>query len=475
MKKRILIVVIAITMIMNISFDWASYANYEKKENNDQIYGENPVMTIDFSDAILFENINNAVEGEKIDFVEGEIIVDGEVITFGYNNINKVDNDVSKEKIKKHIKDTVNDIISTDDAIFPKYKVKSSDIDSLTSNIKIHKIKVKEGDLDKLEAKYKNDKKVKIRKYYEKITGNKNDIKDDTKMKKISKLQKVFSSWLSIPVYAEVKGGEPQGNEGNEVEKLSINPNMGDRQDRLKQKDRQDGGVYNWLPNSFVLQVKEVSDRSDHLRQVNVGFTFDSERLSNLNIDDDEALEAEVLFYNYGRDEGIPENGLAYMYTKEFYAHNIPTYAYPYEDTRFLDKENMKTTDTSEFSEVSYCIGIANTRMLKPDTKYWWIIKGYPSELAQALNSIPTEGLAKLQFNRSYNYADHKLLSIISSTNGHDEWSVFNEEYEAAVEPLSFKNTIVPKRYEMEILDNDIKTKITKELDIDDIDMEGSY
>jgi hypothetical protein len=254
-------------------------------------------------------------------------------------------------------------------------------------------------------------------------------------------------------------GGEPIGKEGNFVEKISLHPHMGDRQDRLGLTQRDTGLQYNWLPDTCVVDVFEIN-ASTNLRQVSLGFTYNKEaRLTNLNIDDNEALEAEVLFYNYGPNEKIPSTGRAYIYTQEYWNHNIPAEAYPYVDTRFCDENKW----TGIIEEVSYCIGIANTNALEQGTKYWWLFQGMPQKYIETPYGnfpieVPDEGLAKVQFTRSYNFIN-PALNAIHESNGHDQWSVFNEEYEKIITSIDFKQYKVPKRLEFTINDDELYIK----------------
>jgi hypothetical protein len=129
-----------------------------------------------------------------------------------------------------------------------------------------------------------------------------------------------------------------------------------------------------------------------------------------------------------GSNEKILSTGRAYIYTQEHWNHNTPAEAYPYVDTRFLDKNKGMP---QKYIETPY--------------------GNFPIE-------VPDEGLAKVQFTRSYNFIN-PLLDLIHESNGHDEWSVFNEEYEKIITPIDFKQYKVPKRLEFTINDDELYIK----------------
>lgn len=183
-----------------------------------------------------------------------------------------------------------------------------------------------------------------------------------------------------------------------------------------------------------------------------------------MKLDQNEALEAEVVFYNYGPEKSyfnpnmggwqysstMPGRGYAYMKEQEYYNHNFPSEAYPYLDTRWGDSAN----------EGAFCIGIANSNALSPNVKYWWVIQGpvpvYINNSVFPDHYIPNEGGAKISFQRSYNYVSATLTGLGHPSNGHDTWSVFQEEYERLIQPLKFRDYKVPSRKEFNITNNEL-------------------
>lgn len=58
-------------------------------------------------------------------------------------------------------------------------------------------------------------------------------------------------------------------------------------------------------------------------------------------IDENEAIEIEALFYNYGSDTSIPGDGSAWMMEEaDYWVTNLPN---AYLDTRFMDSDNEKS------------------------------------------------------------------------------------------------------------------------------------
>ncbi|MFZ3589406.1 hypothetical protein ACOI1C_09020 [Bacillus sp. DJP31] len=118
---------------------------------------------------------------------------------------------------------------------------------------------------------------------------------------------------------AAVGGGNYNSGQCNPT---ATNPKCGDGQDRLKQAYRFNGSdsVYSWLPYYTTAKTKMLSNTSiSTTREVSVNFKWNSAALSNLNIDANEAIEAEVLFNNYGPSTGIPANGKGFMTAEPYY------------------------------------------------------------------------------------------------------------------------------------------------------------
>lgn len=97
-------------------------------------------------------------------------------------------------------------------------------------------------------------------------------------------------------------------------------------------------------------------------------YTFDEESLRNLNIDDNEALEMEIVLYNYANANSASERGSSFMPVlgeeeyRYFYS-NIPN---AYVDTSFGDSKE----------ELSFCVGCEDTHAYSADTQYYWAVTG---------------------------------------------------------------------------------------------------
>src|SRR5690606_21772302 len=142
------------------------------------------------------------------------------------------------------------------------------------------------------------------------------------------------------------------------------------------------GSVYNWLPVYLSASTSQVNSSTNE-RRVAVAWYWDQAGLNNLVVDGNEAIEAEVLFYNYGPGTGIPGNGYAYMnvYPPISWSTNLPN---GYLDTRFMDSGE----------EVSFAVGTATPQLLSANTTYSFSMNAFPAPF------IPSNGLWQINFQR---------------------------------------------------------------------------
>lgn len=234
------------------------------------------------------------------------------------------------------------------------------------------------------------------------------------KMDKEREKQRIIPTTDDGANILETRGG-PSYNWGM-CDTSAKNPRCGDGQDRLRMHD--DGGfnsstnrgAYNWLPRDVYGEAKTINTTT---RQVSVLFSWTNDRLNNLRIDNNEALEVEVLFYNYGQGVGIPQRGKAFMNQEPYsWSSNLPG---AYKDTRFLDDPR----------EPSYAVGTKYINDL--DTRTYSFVMN-----ARWYNTDNDDnGLWQINFSRGYYLVStHPGLRAYQELYGTDEWFIFNEEYE---------------------------------------------
>lgn len=240
--------------------------------------------------------------------------------------------------------------------------------------------------------------------------------KQDLMTSKNKKQATAAPSGASISI--EAVGG-PAYNYGA-CDPTSENPRCGDGQDRLRQKAgfHASGSTYDWLPYWVGGEVREI-DTSNHRREVRVDWQWDATGLSNLRVDSNEAIEAEVLFYNYGAGAGIPEQGMAYMWSyPTYWTSNLPG---GYQDTRFGD----------DGRDISFAVGTASTGSLSAGVKYYFIMQGFAESNSHYNLVTPTKGLYLIDFQRGYWFdSQNEPYRLVRGTG--TEWYVFNEEYETS-------------------------------------------
>lgn len=101
---------------------------------------------------------------------------------------------------------------------------------------------------------------------------------------------------------------------------------------------------YQWFPNE--VDVNFYTDVAENENRTKLWYKYDQSTLNNLNVDSNEALEMEVVFYNYNKSSTSQNNkGNAFQLIKSgsTWATNQPN---SYRDTNFLDNNQ----------EVSFCV-----------------------------------------------------------------------------------------------------------------------
>lgn len=210
-------------------------------------------------------------------------------------------------------------------------------------------------------------------------------------------LPKLFSETLSSDVssypidgshyFQRAVGGVTQYLWYNQITGLNsviyptaVSPYAGDGNNRT------DSG-YPWFPYYISLQTRQVGQWGR--TYVVLQFKFTEENLRNLNYDDNEALEMEVDFYNYARDEDIkdkhgniiesdrgvsfvPVRGNPIQYIEDGYDYDNPFIWYVnmgLKDVAYLD-----TAFEDNITTISSCVGISDTSVLEANRQYEWTI-----------------------------------------------------------------------------------------------------
>ena len=111
--------------------------------------------------------------------------------------------------------------------------------------------------------------------------------------------------------------------------------------------------------------------------------------IKDLNQDDNEALELEIVFYNYYDVEDNDLKGRSFIPTNCTITQWYANYENAYLDTNFMDGEY----------EESYCVGIDDTRVLEPNKAYRWGMN-FDDIITEQL--YPNDGRYKIQAQRGY-------------------------------------------------------------------------
>lgn len=189
-----------------------------------------------------------------------------------------------------------------------------------------------------------------------------------------------------------------------------LSPHAGDGNNRY-------ASGFQWFPD--YVDVNFYTDVVENENRTKLWYKYTTSTLAKLNVDSNEALEMEVVFYNYANASSVSNRGHAFQLLKSgsTWATNQPN---SYRDTAFCDSED----------EVSFCVGVDDTSDLKANTWYYWYINGTKGTTA---NNYANDGRFKVVAQRGY-----RAL-------GSGTWSVFSEEHESILSlGLSSNNNWVP-------------------------------
>ncbi len=160
---------------------------------------------------------------------------------------------------------------------------------------------------------------------------------------------------------------------------------------------------YQWFPDlvdvDFSTNVTATENRTK------LWYYYYPNTLKNLNVDSNEALEMEVVFYNYtssSTEASLKGSAFQYIKSGSTWATNQPN---SYRDTSFADSKN----------KVSFCVGVDDTSDLVANKWYYWYIDGTKGTTA---NNYRHDGRFVVTAQRGY-----RLI-------GSGAWSVFAEEHE---------------------------------------------
>jgi hypothetical protein len=339
---------------------------------------------------VSFMNIFQDDDALPYEF-RGTTNINGEIITFGLFNTDKIKSSVFLKRIDDQISNLVNSATSNKDSTQiseniekAKQSLKITSLSFIDTKSQIEKTQKKITDINNTMALLDNDKfgiktisKIErenflksmqkskdsipnreinnapvtgesfndLKKYKEnakKIIEGKKQIKEKQYSSQNSIIKNLLSSLIAYTTLA--KGGESFTDKSCDSGAWNP-PNLycGDKQDRLKQKRRFNGSdtVYSWIP-TWVRSTTSNINTTTQERQFYLEFLWDATSLSNLVIDNNEAIEAQILFYNYGIGTGIPGNGKAWMssFPPKYWATNLPS---GYLDTRFFDNSGEKS------------------------------------------------------------------------------------------------------------------------------------
>jgi hypothetical protein len=189
-----------------------------------------------------------------------------------------------------------------------------------------------------------------------------------------------------------------------------LSPHAGDGNNRY-------ASGFQWFPD--YVDVNFYTDVAANENRTKLWYKYTTSTLAKLNVDSNEALEMEVVFYNYTNASTVSNRGHAFQLLKSgsTWATNQPN---SYRDTAFCDSED----------EVSFCVGVDDTSDLKANTWYYWYINGTKGTTS---NNYANDGRFKVVAQRGY-----RAL-------GSGTWSVFSEEHESILSlGLSSNNNWVP-------------------------------
>lgn len=197
---------------------------------------------------------------------------------------------------------------------------------------------------------------------------------------------------------------------------------------------------------AYYLAKSTIAIGTDKLRKYRLEFCWSASRLTNLQIDGNDAIEMQVDFFNGGINGTDPEGrpyssfygwmtpfkadqdpsnsntgGYNEYYDQKLYYYyktNLPSSAYP--DT-FYSSNTAPGKGT-----YSFAVGIYDTQQLKADTKYYYEILADRGR--NAAGNIVQKGIFSLSGQRGYRYECTALQILVNNMS--PEYLVFSEENE---------------------------------------------
>ncbi len=151
-------------------------------------------------------------------------------------------------------------------------------------------------------------------------------------------------------------------------------------------------------------------------------FRFTENELNNLNVDNNEALEMEIVFYNY---TNASTNERGYSFLPVDGNPSEYTLGYDYRSPRDwftnFDKAYLDTAFCDSIEEVSACVGVYDTSSLVANKTYYWEIDYYGHAIPQGYEK---DGSYKISAQRSY-VKENQFVTM--------PFKVFSEEHEGFV------------------------------------------
>ncbi len=176
---------------------------------------------------------------------------------------------------------------------------------------------------------------------------------------------------------------------------------------------------YQWFPGyvradffQVVMQLPQTF--------VTLYFKFTENELRNLNVDDNEALEVELNFYNDPNTSNASIRGYSFIPVKGNPSTNTLGYDYKTPRAWFSNFDNAYL-DTPAFDNgntINICVGIYDTSCLTANKMNWWEIDYYGQATPQG---CPYDGKFRVAAQRSYVQEGSPLTM---------PFKVFSEEHE---------------------------------------------
>lgn len=162
---------------------------------------------------------------------------------------------------------------------------------------------------------------------------------------------------------------------------------------------------YHWYPNDVSVNLQKRRWQGTKISSVQLFYEY-GDNLNNLQVDSNEALEMEVWFYNFYKEEDESKRGHSFMPTDEdseiTWASNQPN---AYLDTKLFDSYEVD----------AYSVGTDDANQLIANKSYYWQITASGFGIN---DGCANDGRCCIVAQRSYRY----LLS--------GAYGVFSEEHE---------------------------------------------